>query len=553
MIVLVSLLLAGTSMAATRKYPGAAPCDTTLQKCIDKSKKGDVILLDVDSVDSSLTINKSLTLQPVPGRKSTLIGGGLVTKSIAITEGADPVVVVINQLQLENAYISITFQNTTGNRVFISNSSINVSGGVVPGGIDVQLGGASSATIVARNNTIQASGYPVRIQSGGISSQIKLIGNWITSPSATDSKGGIRLDASGSSMTGVEILSNVIYDVGGCAGCGDTPGVGINYTGTSTGMTRIINNTIDAAQGDGIQFYFPTTPQSQAVMYVHNNIVTNPTGSWIELPAMNPNVLVFTDYNTYFGAFGTYGGYVAGGSDVYDDPEFVDAANHDYNLQFTSPCLNGGSLNAYWPSDFRNVPRPLGNNPDRGAIERTSSFLQMYLLFGDFFSDETIADQYDYVSGSWKEDGYSLIGSSSKAAKFLVGSTNVDCSLCSVNAHVRTAGQSGTTKTTKVSLLGWYSNSKNYVELSGSAEKDVWTLRQVVNGVTVQSDSFSTGIDPNVDYALSITYDGANFSAMVDHDFWNTLTIPSTGSPNGTVGFKTKGTTGYLLDLFVSD
>ncbi len=46
----------------TRTYPGAAPCNTSLQACIDGSADGDVINIAANAYIASVTLNKAVSL-----------------------------------------------------------------------------------------------------------------------------------------------------------------------------------------------------------------------------------------------------------------------------------------------------------------------------------------------------------------------------------------------------------------------------------------------------------------------------------------------------------
>ncbi|HPC42600.1 MAG TPA: right-handed parallel beta-helix repeat-containing protein [Spirochaetota bacterium] len=52
-----------------------------------------------------------------------------------------------------------------------------------------------------------------------------------------------------------------------------------------------------------------------------------------------------------------------------EDPQFVDAASHDYRLQAPSPCIDAGTSSGV-TLDFGGTPRPQGRGPDMGAYEQ---------------------------------------------------------------------------------------------------------------------------------------------------------------------------------------
>lgn len=61
-------VLPPAALAAQQVFPGPAPCDTTLQACIDGAAPGDVIALATDGpIAESLQIGKSLTLRASTG------------------------------------------------------------------------------------------------------------------------------------------------------------------------------------------------------------------------------------------------------------------------------------------------------------------------------------------------------------------------------------------------------------------------------------------------------------------------------------------------------
>ena len=79
-------------------------------------------------------------------------------------------------------------------------------------------------------------------------------------------------------------------------------------------------------------------------------------------------------------------------TDLDGDPQFVDAANGDYRLLATSPCINAGN-NSYvvdGDTDLDGNPRILGGTVDQGAFE-----FQNGNVDGD-----TLSDYAEYILGS---------------------------------------------------------------------------------------------------------------------------------------------------------
>src|SRR5262249_31585010 len=98
------LLFPGFAMAAKRTFPGAAPCNTTLQKCINGAKAGDTIQIKAGVVQEDLNIQKSITLLPYPGYEAPIIGGDVTMHNIYVASAANQAVkVTFRQLDLQNA------------------------------------------------------------------------------------------------------------------------------------------------------------------------------------------------------------------------------------------------------------------------------------------------------------------------------------------------------------------------------------------------------------------------------------------------------------------
>jgi hypothetical protein len=102
-----------------------------------------------------------------------------------------------------------------------------------------------------------------------------------------------------------------------------------------------------------------------------------------------------------------------------------------------------------------------------------------------------------------------------------------------------TAGGTGN----KISMLGWYVDKSNQMELQFKEESDKVVLKQRVNGKIVAKEKASFTIDPNVSYITKVSYDGTIFTVSVNGSTLFTLT-PASSVPSGTIGFQAKRTTG---------
>ena len=179
-------LAAAAPLGVTRAYPGAAPCSTTLQACIDGSADGDVINIQAGVYITGTTLNKAVSLigagaastvlQALPAQRvltvtapmndSTQIadltiqggnagaanGGGLF-----LSAGAQPLIqnVVVNANLAQSGgglYASspITLINVTLN----NNAATNGSGGGA-----YAAGSVVAVDSVIQNNTVITNGY----------------------------------------------------------------------------------------------------------------------------------------------------------------------------------------------------------------------------------------------------------------------------------------------------------------------------------------------------------------------------------------------------------
>lgn len=118
------------------------------------------------------------------------------------------------------------------------------------------------------------------------------------------------------------------------------------------------------------------------------------------------------------------------------------------------------------------------------------------------------------------------------------------CQQCSVEAGIETDGG----LFSKLSMYGWYVDKKNTVELMIKGNKVV--LKQRINGTIVAKGKGVVQIDPNVVYAMSVTYNAGQFAVSVDGNTLFTLT-PGGAVPNGTVGFAVRNTTGRFAYISV--
>lgn len=190
------------------------------------------------------------------------------------------------------------------------------------------------------------------------------------------------------------------------------------------------------------------------------------------------------------------------------------------------------------------------SNPGPSTGSCTDCFDVIFnpVLFADDFGDG-VADGWTPDKGSWTAATNALVGTqlSGKATDIATGFAG--CSQCSVEADIRVG--SGTSA--KISLLGWYIDNQNYVELSMDKGDDKWTLKNRIGGDVVGKDSFKDSVDLviNTLYHVKMTYDGVNIQVYVRGGVTPVITLPATGI-SGTVGFRIKSTGGTIDNVQVN-
>jgi PKD repeat protein len=145
------------------------------------------------------------------------------------------------------------------------------------------------------------------------------------------------------------------------------------------------NAGIGLFTGDGNVAYNDlvwNNPRGIAVGYgatntdIYNNTVYNNTGNaGIDITSSSTGAVVENNI-AYHNGNGNYSDAGTGTTQDHNlftkDPQFVDAANHNFHLQSTSPAINAGITIALVTTDYDGVSRPQGGAYDIGAFEYVS-------------------------------------------------------------------------------------------------------------------------------------------------------------------------------------
>jgi hypothetical protein len=169
-------------------------------------------------------------------------------------------------------------------------------------------------------------------------------------------------------------------------------------------------------------------------------------------------------------------------------------------------------------------------------------------LFCDNFEDGVLASDWTYFKQTWSETGGNLIGTPTKKKVTAIATpVFAGCVNCTIKAKMMSSGAIGN----RISLLVWYLDKKNYVELMMREDKNRWILKQRSSGTVVAKQNFTQTIDPNVSYDVEVNYDGTDIEVLIDGTSIITM-IPGAAVPNGTVGFQSRNATGTFEEINVN-
>jgi hypothetical protein len=158
-----------------------------------------------------------------------------------------------------------------------------------------------------------------------------------------------------------------------------------------------------------------------------------------------------------------------------------------------------------------------------------------------FYYDEFVDGILDDFTWSfsthekWTESSGKLFALSPTRSTTAILRNAGGCDLQTVEIAVETEG----VERGKVSILAWYKDDQNFLELVMKEEQNVWVLKQWANGRVVAKKRARSNITPGVTYHVEIAFDGNDFIATIDG---TQLVLPKAigTEPFGTIGLKIK-------------
>ncbi|HAK60828.1 MAG TPA: hypothetical protein DCO77_10665 [Nitrospiraceae bacterium] len=383
--VLLSALFLSTGAEAATHY---VPDDYgTIQAAVNAAAVGDTVLVRPGTYHEHVAINdKTITLKSTDGPSATIIDGSNTGRPVTywgepsngildgftITNGkassGGGVYVYKGDPAIKNCIIKNNTASYAGGGIYLTSGAcwVYVDDSVITGNHAGYYGGGIYSTVsCAMPHNTEISGNTAGMYGGGIATigfcSTSLNYDTVISYNSAASKGG-GLYSSGSSgcNSAVRTFNNLVVHNSSETGGGVY--INTNAFGLLDSTTVAFNK---AATGGG--FY---SLSDYGHYWLVNTIVYH-NSSLAVLPvqcAWGQCTILHSDIE---GGLGT--GYYGDGTNISEDPLFVDPANGDYSLSPDSACIDAGVSSYHGNTapdhDIFGNPRPQGDAHDIGAYE----------------------------------------------------------------------------------------------------------------------------------------------------------------------------------------
>lgn len=371
---MLTLALLGSATSAALAAPvgwpsGTAPCNTTLQACINGVGSGVTVEIRTSTpINEDLVINKSVDLVAEPTRRVRLAPGRSITGSMS---GSAPWNVTLRGLRLVDGRIDLSHASSGPANLGLENLRIESTTPVIAAGLRVRINGAAASTVRVTGNrlrvaapTLFTSGIEVEfsggsghladirwntVESRGVSEGWGILGSAVQGTTAefrilgNEVRGEFRRDgimvseglfsATPSTVT-ARIVSNVVIGDGGFSG-------GISST-VSQGNTsaQILNNTVVRGRGISLSRWGGGGPAATGTTSgnIFNNLIA--FNRWGLQNTASAGGAATNDYNLLHRNVNP-GAHTAGANDVNADPllRSLDAPR----LGVGSPAIDAGN------------------------------------------------------------------------------------------------------------------------------------------------------------------------------------------------------------------
>jgi hypothetical protein len=118
------------------------------------------------------------------------------------------------------------------------------------------------------------------------------------------------------------------------------------------------------------------------------------------------------------------------------------------------------------------------------------------------------------------------------------------CSECTMEADIRIDSQDA-----RVSLLAWFEDKRNLVEVRLMEDKNRVLVRHRAGGGTVAKQKALMPIETGINYNIRVYFDGYDIQVYIDDVL--VILISANNIPNGNVGFRLKSVNGLPVSAAV--
>jgi hypothetical protein len=357
------------------EWPGAAPCDTTLQACVDNASSGDEVLIDESGfINEQVKVNdKSLTIQPETGFTPQL--QSLVFHTVSAVSPVDDEAM---NLQVANS-IFIEFTGTTGGTATLDHVTAQSSG--ADPGIYGIISHASTVTIVDSSVT-QAGFYPgIELTSPSANNEdltYTVSDNTISGQLASMTQAGIDLSVTDAHSLHADVDNNSIWNEGQGVTSGQRGGILLYARDSGDVQFNLVGNTMDKIHGDGVNGDNDQHAPNTFGVHLFNNIIANASGRPVHLlyeaGSDGPFVLHGDGNDLYANGHPSESTGLKIGPHLDIAPRFISSATGNLRLLATSKLIDAGLTCAPGVAgpDAAGHDRLFGRAIDIGAYERNA-------------------------------------------------------------------------------------------------------------------------------------------------------------------------------------
>lgn len=155
----VFALAQASAQAGGGSWPGAAPCNTTLQACLNASGENDIVNIATNGpIDENIVLGASRGLVAGPGYKPAFAAGRSLS---ATSSGAGEFEVLLRGLTLNDGHVQLTRAGSGNARFRVENMTLNSTANAANTRIRVDAATSGTVTLSVSGNTIHAGSATV--------------------------------------------------------------------------------------------------------------------------------------------------------------------------------------------------------------------------------------------------------------------------------------------------------------------------------------------------------------------------------------------------------